>query len=92
MVDEFAALELARIKTPWLVGLCNWNPQLTRRAVIWLSTKSRKPILKLTDEDYKEAGLVDLLVHAGNAYQLNIQVFNSIQNTITGWPGGKPNS
>jgi glucosamine-6-phosphate deaminase len=92
VVDEFAALELARIKTPWLVGLCNWNPQLTRRAVIWLSTKSRKPILKLTDEDYKEAGLVDLLVHAGNAYQLNIQVFNSIQNTITGWPGGKPNS
>ena len=68
------------------------DKQLTRRAVIWLSTTIRKPILKLTDEDYKEAGLVDLLVHAGNAYQLNIQVFNSIQNTITGWPGGKPNS
>ncbi|MBD0255982.1 MAG: glucosamine-6-phosphate deaminase [Cytophagales bacterium] len=93
VVDKWASLELARIRTPWLVGLCNWgDKQLTRRAVIWLSTSIRKPILKLTDEDYKEAGLVDLLVHAGNAYQLNIQVFNSIQNTITGWPGGKPNS
>jgi glucosamine-6-phosphate deaminase len=93
VVDKWASLDLARIRTPWLVGLCNWgDKQLTRRAVIWLSTTIRKPILKLTDEDYKEAGLVDLLVHAGNAYQLNIQVFNSIQNTITGWPGGKPNS
>jgi len=93
VIDKWASLELARIRTPWLVGLCNWGEkQLTRRAVVWLSMKIKKPILKLTDEDYKEAGLVDLLVHAGNAYQLNIQVFNSIQNTITGWPGGKPNS
>jgi glucosamine-6-phosphate deaminase len=92
VVDEWAALELARIKTPWLVGMCNWDKQLIRRAVTWLSLRLNKPILKLTDDDYKEAGLVDLLVQSGNAYQLNIQVFNSIQNTITGWPGGKPNS
>lgn len=92
VVDKWAALELARIKTPWLVGLCNWDKVLIRRAVIWLSLKLHKPILKLTDEDYKEAGLVDLLVQAGTAYQLNLQVFNSIQHTITGWPGGKPNS
>ncbi len=92
VVDKWASLELARIRTPWLVGLCNWDKQLIRRAVIWLSLKLNKPILKLTDEDYKEAGLVDLLVQAGTAYQLNIQVFNSIQNTITGWPGGKPTS
>jgi glucosamine-6-phosphate deaminase len=92
IIDRWAALELARIKTPWLVGLCNWDKQLIRRAVVWLSLKLEKPILKLTDEDYKEAGLVDLLVQEGNAYQLNIQVFNTIQNTITGWPGGKPNS
>lgn len=92
VVDNWAALELARIKTPWLVGLCNWDNQLIRRAVIWLSLKLDKPILKLTDEDYKDAGLVDLLVQVGSAYQLNLQVFNSVQYTITGWPGGKPNS
>jgi glucosamine-6-phosphate deaminase len=92
VVDEGAASELSRIKTPWLVGLCNWDKKLIRRAVIWLSLKTQKPILKLTDEDYKENGLIDLLVQAGTAYQLNIQVFSQIQNTITGWPGGKPNS
>lgn len=92
IVDQWAALELTRIKTPWLVGVVTWNKELIRRAVIWLSLTTEKPILKLTDEDYKDGSLSDLLVEAGNAYQLNIQVFNTIQNTITGWPGGKPNS
>jgi glucosamine-6-phosphate deaminase len=92
IVDQWAALELTRIKTPWLVGMVTWNKELIRRAVIWLSLTTEKPILKLTDEDYKDGSLSDLLVEAGNAYQLNIQVFNTIQNTITGWPGGKPNS
>lgn len=92
VVDRWAALELTRIKTPWLVGLCTWDNALIRRAVIWLSLKMHKPILKLTDEDYKEGSLSDLLVEAGNAYNLNIRVFNAIQHTITGWPGGKPNS
>ena len=92
VVDRWAASELTRIKTPWLVGMCNWDAALIRRAVIWLSLKSRKPILKLTDEDYKDGNLSDLLVQAGNAYNLNIQVFNAIQHTITGWPGGKPHS
>ena len=72
--------------------MCTWNDELIRRAVIWLSTKTQKPILKLTDEDYKDGSLSDLLVEAGNAYNLNIKVFNGIQHTITGWPGGKPNS
>ncbi|GGF13129.1 glucosamine-6-phosphate deaminase [Hymenobacter cavernae] len=92
VVDQWAALELTRIKTPWLVGLCLWDDALIRRAVIWLSLKTRKPILKLTDEDYKDGSLSDLLAEAGNAYNLNIKVFNTIQHTITGWPGGKPNS
>ena len=92
VVDQWAALELTRIKTPWLVGMCVWDDNLIRRAVIWLSLKMRKPILKLTDEDYKDGSLSDLLVEAGNAYSLNIKVFNVIQHTITGWPGGKPNS
>ncbi|MBX0293037.1 glucosamine-6-phosphate deaminase [Hymenobacter sp. HSC-4F20] len=92
VVDQWAALELTRIKTPWLVGMCTWDDALIRRAVIWLSLKMHKPILKLTDEDYKDGSLSDLLVEAGNAYNLNIKVFNAIQHTITGWPGGKPNS
>ncbi|WP_375418905.1 glucosamine-6-phosphate deaminase [uncultured Hymenobacter sp.] len=92
VVDQWAALELTRIKTPWLVGMCAWDDRLIRRAVIWLSLKMQKPILKLTDEDYKDGSLSDLLVEAGNAYNLNLKVFNAIQHTITGWPGGKPNS
>ncbi|OGX90371.1 glucosamine-6-phosphate deaminase [Hymenobacter coccineus] len=92
VVDQWAALELTRIKTPWLVGMCAWDDALIRRAVIWLSLKMQKPILKLIDEDYKDGSLSDLLVESGNAYSLNIRVFNGIQHTITGWPGGKPNS
>jgi glucosamine-6-phosphate deaminase len=92
VVDQWAAQELTRLKTPWLVGMCAWNESLIRRAVIWLSLKLHKPILKLTDEDYRDGNLSDLLVEAGNAYSLNIRVFNLIQHTITGWPGGKPNS
>jgi glucosamine-6-phosphate deaminase len=92
VVDQWAAMELTRIKTPWLVGMCAWDDNLIRRAVIWLSLKMQKPILKLTDEDYKDGSLSDLLVEAGNAYNLNLKVFNTIQRTITGWPGGKPNS
>ncbi|MBO2011184.1 glucosamine-6-phosphate deaminase [Hymenobacter negativus] len=92
VVDQWAAQELTRIKTPWLVGMCAWDDSLIRRAVIWLSLKTQKPILKLTDEDYKDGSLSDLLVEAGNAYNLNLKAFNAIQRTITGWPGGKPNS
>ncbi|TGD77665.1 glucosamine-6-phosphate deaminase [Hymenobacter wooponensis] len=92
IVDQWAAQELTRLKTPWLVGMCAWTESLIRRAVIWLSLKLHKPILKLTDEDYRDGSLSDLLVEAGNAYSLNIRVFNLIQHTITGWPGGKPNS
>ncbi|MBC3541988.1 glucosamine-6-phosphate deaminase [Rufibacter sediminis] len=92
ILDQWAAAELSRIKTPWLVGLVDWDQDLMRRAVIWLSLQAKKPLLKLTDEDYRHWGLTDLLVRVGSAYSLNIQVHNAIQNTITGWPGGKPGS
>ena len=92
VVDQWAALELTRIKSPWLVGMCAWDDALIRRAVVWLSLRTHKPILKLTDEDYKDGSLSDLLVEAGSAYNLNLKIFNAIQRTITGWPGGKPNS
>ena len=92
IIDKWASLELSKVKTPWLVGMCNWNDELIRRAVIWLSEKTGKPILKLTDDDYKDWELRDLLVEAGPAYNINIKVFTHLQHTITGWPGGKPNS
>lgn len=90
ILDRAAALELTREKTPWLVGECDWSEQLIKKAVVWLSDACQKPVLKLTDEDYNENGLSELLTHRGPAYDINLAVFNQIQHTITGWPGGKP--
>ncbi|MFW6268270.1 MAG: glucosamine-6-phosphate deaminase, partial [Marinilabiliaceae bacterium] len=89
-VDKDATTELSRTKAPWLYGMVEWTPKMIKRAVIWLSLKVDKPILKLTDEDYKAEGLVDLLALFGGAYDLNIKVFGQIRDTISGWPGGKP--
>jgi len=91
-LDEAAGAELSRYKTPWLVGSCEWDRALRRKAVVWLCERMKKPILKLTDEDYNEHGMADLITTQGPAYQINIQVFNELQHTITGWPGGKPNA
>lgn len=92
ILDQAAASQLTREKTPWLVGACEWSDKLVKKAVVWLSKKCNKPILKLTDEDYNENGLSDLLTYDGPAYDINLAVFNQIQHTITGWPGGKPNA
>lgn len=92
VIEEPAALELTRYKEPWLTGDCEWTPQLIRKAVTGLSLKLNKPILMLTDKDYNENGLNDLIVQYGSAYELNIEELNSIRDTITGWPGGKPHS
>ncbi len=94
-LDPAAAGELTPVKTPWLLGPIEpwgqrWDERTTRRAVIWLARELDKPILKLTAEDYNEHGLQELLSARGSAYEVNIQVFKSLQNTITGWPGGKP--
>jgi glucosamine-6-phosphate deaminase len=92
IIDEAAAAELTRVRQPWLVSPVSWNPALTRRAVVWLAQQTGKPVLKLLDEDYNEHGMADLLTEQGPAYGLNIRVFNDLQHTITGWPGGKPNA
>ena len=89
-VDHSAASALTRERHPWLVGAVTWTPELTRRAVVWLSLKVGRPVLKLIDEDYSEHGMADLLTEQGSAYELNIRIFNQLQHTITGWPGGKP--
>lgn len=92
ILDKSAAEELTKMKSPWLAGICNWTEDLICKAVIWLSQKTGKPILKLTDEDYNEHGLSELLIEQANSYELNIQIFNRLQRTISGWPGGKPNA
>ncbi|MDP4205765.1 MAG: glucosamine-6-phosphate deaminase [Bacteroidota bacterium] len=93
VVDSYAAMNLIRVKTPWLVDTCDWtNEQLVCKAAVWLCQKTGKTILKLTDKDYNDNGLSDLIAQEGAAYKLNIRVFNELQHTITGWPGGKPNA
>ncbi|MEO1021398.1 MAG: glucosamine-6-phosphate deaminase [Bacteroidota bacterium] len=92
VVDKASAAELTREKTPWLLGPVVWSETLIQKAVVWLSLTLEKPILKLRDEDYSEHGMNDILTDFGDAYDTNIKVFNQIQRTITGWPGGKPNA
>jgi glucosamine-6-phosphate deaminase len=91
-LDRDASSELTRVKTPWLVKSCFWNDDLKLKAVVWLSELTKKPILKLTDKDYNNNGMSGLLAEVGIAYHLNIKMFNKLQHSITGWPGGKPDS
>ena len=90
MLDEAAAEMLTRRKCPWQLGSVQWTDEQIRKATIWLSGQLDKPILKLTEEDYNEAGLQDLLADHGPAYDINLTVFRHLQGTIIGWPGGKP--
>ena len=92
VLDTEASSELTRVKTPWLVKSCVWTDELKLKAVVWLSGLTSKPILKLTDKDYNDNGMSGLLAEEGTAYNLNIKMFNQLQHTITGWPGGKPNA
>lgn len=92
VVDEAAASGLKRMKTPWLVEDVEWTSKMVKKAVTNLALTLDKPILKLTNKDYNDNGLSDLLARHGQAYEINIDVFNQLQHTITGWPGGKPNA
>ena len=92
VIDLSAAYQLTRISHPWLVTSCEWDNKLIRRAIVWLCQLTGKPILKLTNKDYSDHGLGELLALYGSAYNVNIKIFNDIQHTITGWPGGKPNA
>ncbi|NOT73777.1 MAG: glucosamine-6-phosphate deaminase [Cyclobacteriaceae bacterium] len=90
VLDEAASSHLTKVNTPWLLDSCDWNDELIRKAVVWLCQKVKLPILKLTNHDYAEHGMADLITEYGSAYNVNIKVFNHLQHTITGWPGGKP--
>ncbi|NDW11294.1 glucosamine-6-phosphate deaminase [Bacteroides sp. 214] len=92
VLDLSAAAHLTRIQRPWLVTSCDWDDKLIRSAITWLCGIVKKPILKLTNKDYNENGLSELLALYGSAYNVNIKIFNDLQHTISGWPGGKPNA
>ncbi len=91
-LDLQAASDLTRISHPWKVTSCDWTDKLIRRAIVWLCQQTGKPILKLTNRDYNDFGLGELVALYGSAYNVNIKVFNELQHTITGWPGGKPDA
>ena len=91
-VDEVSGSLLTRVVAPWHIGPCDWTPKFMRKAVIWLCQKVGKPILKLTYADYLQNSLEELIETVGSVNKVNIDVFNDLQHTITGWPGGKPNA
>ncbi len=92
ILDDASSQFLTRVQTPWLVEECDWNDRLIKKSAIWLSEKVGKAVLKLTNEDYNEYGMGSLVAEIGSAEQINLKVFNELQATITGWPGGKPNA
>ncbi len=94
ILDPAAASALTRHRTPWRLGPLEdqglaWDRRMTRRAILWLSRQHQRAILKLTDDDYNDAGLQDLLRVYGSAYEANLEGFYQLQHTITGWPGGR---
>ncbi len=90
VIDEQAATELTRLKSPWLAGEIEWTPKMIRKAVVNMALKTGKPVLMLTNKDYNDNSLGDLLVEKGDSYDINLQVFYMLRDSITGWPGGKP--
>ena len=92
VVDDTAAAELTRNKSPWLTGDCEWTPKMTKKAVVNMALKARKPVLSLTNSDYNEYGLSDLLAEKGDAYEINLEVYYMLRDSITGWPAGKPHA
>lgn len=92
ILDQDAASMLTRFDTPWLVKDCVWDNKTIKKAVVWLSQRLKKPILKLTEDDYNNNGMAELATEKGPVYNININIFNQLQHTITGWPGGKPDA
>jgi len=92
VLDDAAAVELTRFKSPWLTGETIWTPKMVKKAVVNMALKLKKPVLSLTNSDYNDNSLSDLLVEKGDAYEINLQVYYMLRDSITGWPGGKPDA
>ncbi|HEX6599109.1 MAG TPA: glucosamine-6-phosphate deaminase [Gemmatimonadaceae bacterium] len=83
-VDRAAGAALTRIATPWLLDEVEWTTDLMIRAVVWLSLKSGKAILKLTQRDYSEHGMSSLVAKIGSPGAVNGEVFNALGAKIRG--------
>lgn len=88
ILDQASSAELKRVKTPWLVGSVNWDNSIIRKAVIWLSQKSGKPILKLTNRDYNDNGMGDIVTEFDSAYNINLKIFDSLKKQSLDGLGG----
>ena len=83
-VDEAAAADLTRVATPWLLDEVRWTPELTVRAVTWLSLATGKGVLKLTQRDYADHRLSSLVARHGSPGAVNGLVFNALGAKIRG--------
>ncbi len=89
LLDQAAAAELALFRRPWEVTVVTWTPELIRQAVMWLSLKVGKALLKLSDNDFREHHLYDLVREHGPAANLGERIFQDRQATIQNYPAGK---
>jgi glucosamine-6-phosphate deaminase len=83
-LDPAAAAELTRVKTPWLLGDVEWTADLEAEAVLWVSRRTEKPILHLSNRDYRDHHLSSLVARHGSAEPLNGEIFNRLIAKIRG--------
>ena len=88
ILDQAASKSLSAIDRPWAVGPVSWNDTLIRKAVIELSLKTGKGLLKLSDDDFREHELYELLREHGPASVLGLKVFKQLMDTICNEPAG----
>src|SRR5262245_61083045 len=88
ILDQAASGHLTPVRRPWVLGAVNWTPALIRRAVIWLSLRVGKALLKLSDDDFREHELYELLREHGPAQRLGRRVFDEMMGTLCTQPAG----
>ncbi len=88
ILDQAAAGDLTALRSPWLVGPVDWTPAQIRRAVIWLGLKVGKALLKLSEDDFREHELYELLREHGPAQRLGRRIFDEMMKTISTHPAG----
>ncbi|HEX7447732.1 MAG TPA: glucosamine-6-phosphate deaminase [Pirellulales bacterium] len=89
LLDQAAASSLTGVATPWVLGNVVWSDRLIKQAVLWLSEKTGKALLKLDDNDFREHNLHQLLRHHGPAQRVAHHVFRWMMDTIEYHPGGR---